>query len=50
LSPWIRIPASKRYERNEIAPLDLQHPFDGVRLKFSIHIEDLFHDPCVFLR
>jgi len=45
-----KIPASEKHERDEIVPLDFQHPFDGVRLEFSIHIEDLFHDLCVFLR
>ena len=30
--------------------MDFQHPFDGVRLEFSIDIKDSLHDPCVFLR
>jgi hypothetical protein len=38
-----KIPASiERHERDEIVPLDLQHPFDGVGLKFSIHIRTCF--------
>jgi len=47
---WAYIPVSERHKRDEIAPLDFQRPFDGVRLEFLIHIKDLFHDPCVFLR
>jgi hypothetical protein len=39
-----KIPTSivERHERDEIAPLDLQHPFDGVGLKFSIHVRTCF--------
>jgi hypothetical protein len=43
-----KIPTSEKHERDEIVPLDFQHPFDGVGLEFSVHIEDLLHDLCVF--
>lgn len=45
-----QIPASERDKRDEIIPLNFQRSFHGVRLKLPIHIKDLFHDPCVFLR
>ena len=48
--PWAQIPTRRRHGRNEIVPMDFQRSFDGVRLEFPIHIQDLFHDPCVFLR
>ena len=50
LRSWAHIPVSERNERDEVVPLDFQRPFDGVRLEFFIHIKNLFHDPCVFLR
>ena len=38
-----KIPASiEGHERDEIVPLGLQHPFDGVGLTFSIHIRTCF--------
>jgi len=47
---WAQIQVSERHKRDEVVPLDFQRPFHGVRLKFFVHIKDLFHDPCVFLR
>ena len=38
-----------RYERDESGTLDVQDPFDGVRLELSIDFESLFRDPRVSL-